>query len=79
VLDSDPHAAEFVQWDTSDPLPDVVHRYLEARGAVLGRHATRDAEFLRRELLGHGVAVRDVARGRQSVQEWRHLDPVRVP
>lgn len=79
VLPGDPHAAEFVPWDASDPLPDVVHRYLAARAAVLERRATRDAEFLRRELLGHGVAVRDVARGRQSVQEWRALAPVRVP
>ncbi|NCD20914.1 MAG: hypothetical protein EOL89_13220 [Actinobacteria bacterium] len=79
VLPGDPHAAEFVPWDASDQLPDVVHRYLSARAAVLERRATRDAEFLRRELLGHGVAVRDVRRGRMTVQEWRPLAPVRVP
>ena len=75
---TDPHATEFVPWVESEPLPDVVQRYLAARAAVVDRRATRDAEFLRRELLDLGIAVRDVRRGRMTVQEWRPL-VVRVP
>lgn len=78
VTTTDPHATEFATWVESGPLPDVVQRYLAARAAVVDRRATRDAEFLRRELLDLGVAVRDVRRGRMTVQEWRPL-VVRVP
>lgn len=78
VTTTDPHAIEFATWAESGPLPDVVQRYLAARAAVVDRRATRDAEFLRRELLDLGVAVRDVRRGRMTVQEWRPL-VVRVP
>lgn len=78
VTTTDPHATEFVPWVESEPLPDVVQRYLAARAAVVDRRATRDAEFLRRELLDLGIAVRDVRRGRMTVQEWRPL-VVRVP
>jgi len=78
VTTTDPHATEFATWVESGPLPDVVQRYLAARAAVVDRRATRDAEFLRRELLDLGVAVRDVRRGRMTVQEWRAL-AVRVP
>ena len=70
VTTTDPHATEFATWVESGPLPDVVQRYLAARAAVVDRRATRDAEFLRRELLDLGVAVRDVRRGRMTVQEW---------
>lgn len=79
VLDRDPNADEFVPWDAADPLPEVVQRYLAARAEVLDRRAISDAEFLRRELLAHGIAVRDVPRGRGTVQQWRRLAPVRVP
>lgn len=78
VTTTDPHATEFATWVESGPLPDVVQRYLAARAVVVDRRATRDAEFLRRELLDLGVAVRDVRRGRMTVQEWRPL-VVRVP
>ena len=78
VTTTDPHATEFATWVESGPLPDVVQRYLAARAAVVDRRATRDAEFLRRELLDLGIAVRDVRRGRMTVQEWRPL-VVRVP
>ncbi len=78
VTTTDPHATEFATWVESGPLPDVVQRYLAARAAVVDRRATRDAEFLRRELLDLGIAVRDVRRGRMTVQEWRAL-AVRVP
>lgn len=78
VTTIDPHATEFVPWVESELLPDRAQRYLAARAAVVDRRATRDAEFLRRELLDLGIAVRDVRRGRMTVQEWRAL-AVRVP